>query len=685
MGYSKSTIKKNYINHDLFIVNVFLIGLIVLLTLIIYHYIPSQLTDFEVLLPQFLSGVQPKPIEKAIFLFCAITIPLFSLGYTFLNQTKRNYYFSNVFNALAPVLLGITFFSFLFRSDWIHFLFKGFLGSGHHLSYWILGFFFISLNFSIILCRENFKKYCLINNQYYKALNWFFFLFATVYIVAAWRLTSIYAADHSFRSVHHLDAILYPLSQVVHGKTILVDLPSQYGLFPELLAPIFKIIGLTVFKFSLVMAILEIIAVIALFFILTKLIKSPILVFLGGLTLIILTSENELYLAGFPDPYYQYWPIRFFFPAVSVSLFYWFCITKTHIRSLSFSVISSLAIIWNLDTGIFVFISYGVYLVVSYLFCLKNKTLDQKISRKWNKKDYITAFIVHFVVLVGILFLFDFLLKITSGHSLNYSWIYSYQVVFYKLGYGMMPIPKKTHPWMLVIILYIYGLNFSLNSFKYHSTYRAELIFYLSILGLGLFTYYEGRSHVANLFKVMWPALIISLFFAEQTIRSIRLKLISPINIIFPAEIITVFLICFALFAANSLNIYTDLRNQFRNQHRFVSPLVSSELQFIKDNTYRGQDCLLLIKNQATYYAESDLVSPIKGPGLVETMLKADLAYLKNQVNEQIPKCVMLGRNESEFNLGLNYDELFKKYIVTKTNKENTIQLLQPESLFIKH
>jgi hypothetical protein len=27
----------------------------------------------------------------------------------------------------------------------------------------------------------------------------------------------------------HLDAVVYPISQVINGKTLLVDLPSQYG------------------------------------------------------------------------------------------------------------------------------------------------------------------------------------------------------------------------------------------------------------------------------------------------------------------------------------------------------------------------------------------------------------------------------------------------------------------------
>lgn len=575
---------------------------------------------------------------------------------------------------MAPLALGLMFFSCFFRSDWTNFLFKGLLGASHHLSLLLLGFFFTAFILNVLLYQDRFKTYRFLGLMDYKTINWIFFLLASALIVIAWRITSIYSADHSFRSVHHLDAILYSLSQVVQGKTILVDLPSQYGLFPELIAPIFKVIGLSVFKFSTLMAVLELIALVAVFYVLVKLVKSQLLVFLGGITLIVLTGENELYFAGFPDPYYQYWPIRFFCPAISLFLFYWFCKRKSLTKSVIISLASSVSVIWNSDTGLFIFISYGIYLGTRYLFSLLGYT-------GWSKNRFIIALILHFILLIATLFSFGLFLKISSGQSLNYSWLFSYYSVFYKVGYGMMPMPLHPHPWMLILVVYFYGLVFSLSSFKQFPTYKSELIFYLSVLGIGLFTYYQGRSHVANLFKVMWPAILISLFFAEQAIRSIKLKLTHPVNLIFPTVITTLLLLCSTVFLANGFTMFSDLSQQWQKRYTFQNPLIGSELQFIKENTYRGQACWLLIKNQASYYAESGLVSPIKGPGLVETMLKSDVAYMTNQVLEKKPACILLGRNESEFNPGFNFDELFKNYVLVKQNRENTIHLLRPKYL----
>ena len=48
----------------------------------------------------------------------------------------------------------------------------------------------------------------------------------------------------------HADAVLYAISQVLRGKTLLIDLPSQYGLYPELIRPIFSLINPSVFNLA---------------------------------------------------------------------------------------------------------------------------------------------------------------------------------------------------------------------------------------------------------------------------------------------------------------------------------------------------------------------------------------------------------------------------------------------------
>jgi hypothetical protein len=74
--------------------------------------------------------------------------------------------------------------------------------------------------------------------------------------------------DSIFYNVFHLavlgwdrlmetNAVFYSMTQVLAGKFLLVNINSQYGLYAWFLLPLFKVIGLTTFKFSLVMGVLN--------------------------------------------------------------------------------------------------------------------------------------------------------------------------------------------------------------------------------------------------------------------------------------------------------------------------------------------------------------------------------------------------------------------------------------------
>ena len=56
----------------------------------------------------------------------------------------------------------------------------------------------------------------------------------------------------------HFQAIAYPLSQLFAGKPLLTAAPPLYGYYAEFLLPLFKLTGLSVFKFCLVQAALQI-------------------------------------------------------------------------------------------------------------------------------------------------------------------------------------------------------------------------------------------------------------------------------------------------------------------------------------------------------------------------------------------------------------------------------------------
>ena len=54
----------------------------------------------------------------------------------------------------------------------------------------------------------------------------------------------------------HFTAVFFPVVQVYEGKGLLMNCASQYGLYPQLLLPLFRVISLSILTFTLVMGLL---------------------------------------------------------------------------------------------------------------------------------------------------------------------------------------------------------------------------------------------------------------------------------------------------------------------------------------------------------------------------------------------------------------------------------------------
>jgi hypothetical protein len=101
-----------------------------------------------------------------------------------------------------------------------------------------------------------------------------------------------------------------------------------------------------------------------------------------------------------------------------------------------------------------------------------------------------------------------------------------YIKVFNYYGFFLLPMPS-IHPWNMVVLFYVIGLFISISHLIDVSSHQGtihrnekdpvtKLIFALSILGVGLFVYYVGRSHNYNLIWVSWPMLILATIFTDQ-------------------------------------------------------------------------------------------------------------------------------------------------------------------------
>ncbi|OQW91722.1 MAG: hypothetical protein BWK78_03775 [Thiotrichaceae bacterium IS1] len=204
-----------------------------------------------------------------------------------------------------------------------------------------------------------------------------------------------------------------------------------------------------------------------------------------------------------------------------------------------------------------------------------------------------------------------------------------------------------------MIVIYLIGLLSSLKALYKHknspdSQVKQAAIFILSIMGIGLFSYYQGRSHDYNLLITPYPAILILTLFADgllQNFKNSRTKL-SFIN---HQGILLLIILYFFSNSLISLLYHTDqlsntikigvdtLRQPLQN----TSP-VSKNVDFVRRHTHPGEDVLILASDasEGIYYGESKTRSIIDIPSSVEWFLKLDIeqiiTFLETNISSKV-------------------------------------------------
>ena len=132
-------------------------------------------------------------------------------------------------------------------------------------------------------------------------------------------LGSVFNDKGLYTSGSHFNVVFFPVVQVYQGKALLINCFSQYGLYPQLLLPLFCLVGLSVLSFTVVMALLTGASYTALWVFLWRACENKLAAFIGFAALLFNTwfffsKQTALH------PYYQYLPIRLVFPAFLVLL-----------------------------------------------------------------------------------------------------------------------------------------------------------------------------------------------------------------------------------------------------------------------------------------------------------------------------------------------------------------------------
>jgi hypothetical protein len=318
----------------------------------------------------------------------------------------------------------------------------------------------------------------------------------------------------------HFDLLLGAVNQTLHGRTVLVDTVSQYGiLYPYVAALILAPFKLTAWHVEMFFAAMGLAAMIFLYLAVARKtgLGSPLsLVFFVGILGVSHPFVGAA-LHSFKPPvvYYQYFPLR----VVCGSFFLWFVSLYFSRKSRGLMIFGYAAagtsLLWNGDTGAVILIAWTGTLLFDTL--AENASSFRKILRGGAMHVLLCGLTL--LLAFGLYGLFAWL---RSGQFANFEAAYLYQRIFFAAGYFTYPMnPREIwQPLMLVYLVTIFLCMRRLLQKNVDAT--VKWYFFIALYGLGIFSYYQGRSHIWCLSPVVYPAAMLSGFLAVDRWRECR-------------------------------------------------------------------------------------------------------------------------------------------------------------------
>jgi hypothetical protein len=321
----------------------------------------------------------------------------------------------------------------------------------------------------------------------------------------------IYAGSRDVYVSVHEEPLLFPLVQVLHGRTILVDCESLYGLYPHWLEPVFRVVPLSPASFSAVMASLLFVVLIALYRFLRITTGTLSIAWLGFAACFFSCFTH---LNG-PFPHFQCFPIRALFPALVLWLGARYVQRPIWGRLLALSVVAGLAPLWNLDSGLAA-LAAALAVVGSHGILLR---VEPARTRFMRTGALLATMVALAALLAGAVLV---LLMLRSGQWPDVARLGKFQRIFYEHGFLAENLPPLGAWWLLAVI-YLGALQRGMAALTSRQGDRLAPVFVqLAALGSVLFAYYQGRSVVANFYFVAWPAVLILALWLPDLVRRMR-------------------------------------------------------------------------------------------------------------------------------------------------------------------
>ena len=363
------------------------------------------------------------------------------------------------------------------------------------------------------------------------ALRSFAAMAAVLAVSIAVLLPSLFTSQNAALSLWtvswHLPFTLDEYAAVLNGRSLQVDFFPQYqNLLPYLFIPVYQMFGLTIATFTSPMCVLSVIALLCVydvFVLITKNHGYALAMYLAFLGISSYASESGATQVANVFNYYA-WPMRLVLPSLAMWLTVRYLIMPTPAKMLGVFVAGSFAAINNLDFGL-------PALIGCVAAVLSNSERRGLVPWLRDVGRVIGVLTVAILMAIGTL---AALTVVRSGHLPNVGMVLSFQRVFLRYGYFMIPMPTWGIQWLVFVTLMAAlatGATAVLSRTALSSRASPGLLIYAAIFGCGVAMYYVGRSDPYSLIIVFWPwALCLLLLLWETTYAGLQRVWLPPLG-----------------------------------------------------------------------------------------------------------------------------------------------------------
>ena len=337
----------------------------------------------------------------------------------------------------------------------------------------------------------------------------------------AFLLISLVVVDPRFEhDRHHAAFFLGPLADLSAGKSLLVNINSQYGiLIFYFLRLFFHALPLGFTSFTLVYTILLILEYLLFFFIVRLFFDSEWLSFFCLTTFLLLNYFGpSSYITRYPSA----GPLRFglFYLLTALVLLRNRHPNKRNIFLFIESIFVAIAFYWSFEVCIY---TVSAYVGLVLYECIYLQTRPQLNLEQFKKR---IGMLVGCITLIGVFVYVDVFLR--SGRLPN--WLLYFDHIFaYVGGFGKLSAPLAGYWWVLIWILLgsffaIIGCSIKISE-KEKTEDNLNAVVFLTFFGILQFSYYLSRASNDYLFYISMPSLVLLVYWLVIVHRSAQSRI----------------------------------------------------------------------------------------------------------------------------------------------------------------